>query len=132
VEPARRLGLEPRCFAEPVLFLTGTRPGQFRVPRTRAIFDHLPGPDAYWAVIPGLNHAQFLSFFSTRAPEAGEREDNDDVVRGTRRLHATIVAFLRGYAGDDQAGWDSLVREEPIESLRADAEFTCPRDAGQG
>ena len=122
VDLARRTGLRPACLAVPLLHITGTRPGTFRVEKSRALFEQLPGGDAYWAAAPGLNHGDFTSYYSGRSPGFEERPDRTLIREGQRRLYDMVAMFLRRYSTGADAGWDSLVASGPVERLPADTE----------
>lgn len=117
VSLARQAGLQMGCFSRPLLHLSGTRPGRFRVPKSRALFEAHPGPGAYWGLIQGFSHGDFTSFYGTRSPWFGSRKDEREVREGQRKLVKLTAAFVGGGAAVGTPQWDSIRTQMPVEEL---------------
>ena len=125
----RRAGLQPSCLSVPLLHITGTRPGRFRVLKSRDLFEQLPGGNAFWASVPGLRHGDFTSYYSTKAPGFDTGPDRIVVSDGQRVLERIVIAFVRRYADGEIAGWEAVRTTNAVEELALNsdqASVRCP------
>jgi pimeloyl-ACP methyl ester carboxylesterase len=127
-ELAKGFALAAGCFRTPFLHLTGTRPGRFRVAKGREIYEALPGGNAFWGTVSGLNHSDFTSYGGVRSPLFAGRplEEREQVLEGVQRLERIVAAFLGRYSAGQAEEWNDLVLEEPIEQLSEGNEEACP------
>jgi dienelactone hydrolase len=126
---AGKFGFDAECFATPFLHLTGTRPGRFRVAKSREIYEGLPGSHAFWGSVIGLNHADFTSYGGLRSPLFRGRPSRErgSVTEGRRRFERIVGAFLERYVSDGGGDWKDLLLTEPIERLPEADDATCQR-----
>jgi pimeloyl-ACP methyl ester carboxylesterase len=127
-ELANQFTFAAGCFPTPFLHLTGTRPGRFRVAKGREIYETLPGGNAFWGTVSGLNHSDFTSYGGVRSPVFPDRplEEREMVLEGTQRLERIVGAFLEHYTVGQATTWSTLLLREPIEQLVAGDEEICP------
>ncbi|NNG17695.1 MAG: prolyl oligopeptidase family serine peptidase [Gemmatimonadales bacterium] len=126
-ELAQEFAFVAGCFTIPFLHLTGTMPGRFRVAKGREIYEALPGENAFWSTVSGLNHADFTSYGGIRSPLFAHRPlpEQEMVLEGSRQLERIVGAFLERYTGGQASEWNDLLLREPVEQLGEGDEETC-------
>jgi len=129
VELAHGAGLRAACLSVPFLHLTGTAPGRFRVPKSRELFEELPGESAFWGAVPHLTHGDFVDLHGVRSPHFATRSDTMGVRSGTSQLHDLVTAFVRRRTGGDAAAWEAIIARGELERLGA--EPNAPASCGE-
>ena len=130
VDLSRALGFHASCFRSPFLHVTGAGISTFRVAKSRALFEQLTGPSAFWATLPVLTHGDFTSYYGMRSPAFSARADSTLVRAATDRLVRVIAAFLDDYLEGRPADWNGVVQREAVEQLRESGDVTCSKSTG--